>query len=156
MLFRTTGLILALSVSLLLPGTIAGGQENAPPSAGEGKEDLAAIVRGLIITWHDVDKKAAQLRASPLAAEITDAMLRWQARSMLAGNILLLEEAKRYTSKIDDEAVRQQWIVNRGLDPSYVDDNFKALKNELISDLYLKARCGRTIARAASRTWGSR
>jgi|GEM_PF-2538480 len=159
MFLRTAGLILVTAASLLLPGTIAGGQENVPPptddspsatgaplpATGEGQEDLAAIVRGLIITRHDVDKEVARMKASPMAAEMTDAMLRWQARSMLAGNILLLEEAKRFTAKIDDELVRQQWIVYRDLDPSYVDENFEALKNEFITDLYLKARCGRTI-----------
>ncbi len=144
MLLKTAWLILAIGTALLLPALIALGQESDPPVAGEGKEDLAAIVRGLIITWHDVDKEVVRLKASPLTADMTDAMLRWQARTILAGNILLLEEARQYTKNVDDELVRQWWVVRHELDPDYVSENFEALKNDYITDLYFWARCGLT------------
>lgn len=144
MVLKTAGLILGLSVSLLFPGMFAGGQENGPPSADEGKEDLAAIVRGLIVTWHDVEKEVAILRANPYTADMTDEMLRWQARSILAGNIILLDEAKQYTSKVSDDQVRDYWIVRREVDPSYVADNFEKLKDEFVTNFYVWARCGLT------------
>lgn len=139
---RSPALLLGIAALLLLPAPIVAGQDDQVISAGEGGEDLAAIIRGMVITWYDVDREVARMKTFPSAAEMTDEALRWQARSMLAGNILLLEEAKRFTTMVDDANVRQWWIESNELDANYVDDNFEKLKNEYLTEFYISARCG--------------
>jgi len=134
----------ALLIGIALAAAGAGQEKTTPEAAKgaiQGRDDVAACVRGRIITAMDVKREAERLKK--LAPEASRKALLWQARSMLAERILLAETAKSFAKDVTDEEVRR-FFTRRGESLENINKNLDAFKESYIIELYFAARFGWT------------